>query len=145
MNMNYRKRKAFFYSLLPIWSKQTGKYVDISWCIYVMTALHSAVSPSIQHAYPLMRFVGRAHCEWQHALLWNEEIASSEKENNIGEMLSRLEDTESVKPRMSSFSRLTGLSFLGGSWPEPGSFVNSAGETDVFLLQGGWMGGEMMR
>lgn len=77
-------------------------------------------------------------------------IASSERENYIRETLSRLEETESVKPQMSSLSRLTRPSCLGGSWPEPLSFVNSARETDVFLLQeerrrGGWRGEKCLK
>lgn len=33
-------------------------------------------------------------------------IASSKKENYIGETLSRLEETESLKPQISSFSKV---------------------------------------
>lgn len=67
------------------------------------------------------------------------EIASSKKKNYIREILSRLQETESVKPQMFSFSGLTRPSCLGASWAEPVSFVNSARETDVFIHQGGWV------
>lgn len=77
MNMNYRT------NIFMVYPQYGGKLLILSWHVYVMTAVRPAVSPSMQWVYPLMRFVGRARCEWQQTLGISE-IASSEKENYIG-------------------------------------------------------------
>lgn len=140
MNMNYGSTMTtLFYSLPSIWWKQMGTSLILSWCVLMYYDSRAFCSVTFNAACVSFNEVCRAHSLWLTAGTSMKLVKWPAARRRtilgrcyLGYLAVRRQSLSSLQ--CLHFSRLTSPCCL---WDEPVSFMNSAKETDVLLLQAG--------